>query len=52
MLDAMRKNAQSWGVKIVFGLIIVVYLLWGVGNYSKDTASFEAYQDGRPIIVK
>jgi peptidyl-prolyl cis-trans isomerase D len=52
MLDAMRKNAQSWGVKIVFGLIIVVFVFWGVGNFSKDTASVVAYVDGRPILVK
>jgi peptidyl-prolyl cis-trans isomerase D len=52
MLDAMRQNAQSWGVKIVFGLIIVVFVFWGVGNFDSDTASVVAYVDGRPILVK
>ncbi|MFZ5811994.1 MAG: SurA N-terminal domain-containing protein [Thermodesulfobacteriota bacterium] len=52
MLDAIRKNAQSWGVKIVFGLIIVVFVFWGVGNFGTDTASVVAYVDGRPILVK
>jgi peptidyl-prolyl cis-trans isomerase D len=52
MLDAIRKNAQSWGVKIVFGLIIVVFVFWGVGKFGTDTASVVAYVDGRPILVK
>lgn len=52
MLDAMRKNAQSWGVKIVFGLIIVVFVFWGVGKFGKDSASVVAYVDGRPILVR
>ncbi len=52
MLDALRKNAQSWGVKIIFGLIIVVFVFWGVGNFGADTASVVAYVDDRPILVK
>lgn len=34
MLDGIRANAQSWGVKIAFGLIIVVFVFWGIGSYS------------------
>ena len=30
MLDPMRRYAQSWGTKIVFGLIIIVFVFWGV----------------------
>lgn len=32
MLDRIRQNAQSWGVKIAFGLIIIVFVFWGVGS--------------------
>ena len=32
MLDRIRQNAQSWGVKIAFGLIIIVCVFWGVGS--------------------
>ncbi|QLA17401.1 SurA N-terminal domain-containing protein [Desulfolutivibrio sulfoxidireducens] len=52
MLDVLRKNAQSWGVKIIFGLIIVVFVFWGVGNFGADTASVVAYVNGRPLLVK
>lgn len=32
MLDLIRANAQSWGVKIAFGIIILVFVFWGVGG--------------------
>lgn len=34
MLDGIRANAQSWGVKLAFGLIIVVFIFWGIGGNS------------------
>ncbi len=30
MLEVIRSNAQSWGVKIAFGIIILVFVFWGV----------------------
>ncbi len=32
MLDFLRKRATSWTIKIIFGLIILVFVLWGVGT--------------------
>lgn len=52
MLEAMRRNAQSWGVKIVFGLIIVVFVFWGVGNFKNDKSSVVAYVNEKPILIK
>ena len=34
MLDGIRANAQSLGVKLAFGIIIVVFVFWGVGSYT------------------
>lgn len=34
MLDGIRANAQSLGVKLAFGIIIVVFVFWGIGSYS------------------
>ena len=34
MLDGIRANAQSWGVKVAFGIIIVVFVFWGIGSYT------------------
>lgn len=38
MLDFIRSNAQSLGVKLIFGLIILVFIFWGVGSIT-DTSS-------------
>ena len=34
MLDGIRANAQSWGVKLAFGIIIIVFVFWGIGSYT------------------
>ncbi len=49
MLDAMRRNAQSWGVKIIFGLIILVFVFWGVGSMNDQKTSAIAYVNEQPI---
>lgn len=33
MLDFIRKNAQSWGVKVLFAIIVLVFVFWGVGSF-------------------
>ena len=38
MLDLIRSNSQSLMVKIAFGVIILVFVFWGVGNLV-DTGS-------------
>ncbi len=32
MLDFLRKRATSWAIKVIFSLIILVFVLWGVGT--------------------
>lgn len=34
MLDGIRANAQSFGVKLAFGLIIIVFVFWGISAYT------------------
>lgn len=36
MLDSMRANAQSWGVKVAFGIIIIVFVFWGIGSFTSS----------------
>lgn len=40
MLHIMRKHSKSWGIKVVFGIIILVFIAWGGYAYHslKDTA--------------
>ncbi len=34
MLDVIRSNAQSFWVKVAFGVIILVFVFWGVGSFT------------------
>jgi peptidyl-prolyl cis-trans isomerase D len=51
MLDFMRKHASSWLVKVIFGLIIVVFVAWGV-NFSATDDKVIAYVNEEPITVR
>ena len=51
MLDVIRSNAQSFGIKIAFGLIIVVFVFWGVGSYTGGTVSDVILVNDRPITL-
>lgn len=42
MLEAIRSNAQSWGVKIAFGIIIIVFVFWGVGSMGNSSPNLVA----------
>ena len=33
MLEFIRNNAQSWGVKALFAIIVLVFVFWGVGSF-------------------
>lgn len=32
MLDAMRRGAQTWVAKLLFGLLVASFAIWGVGD--------------------
>ncbi len=49
MLGNIRNNATSFGVKIIFGLIIIVFIFWGVGNIRSSSSSTVAEVNGGAI---
>ncbi len=52
MLDFIRTNAQSVGVKLAFGIIIAVFVFWGVGSMQNlGTSTVVATVNGEPISV-
>lgn len=52
MLDYIRSNAQTWGVKAAFGIIILVFVFWGVGNLRDSGApGVAATVNGKPILL-
>lgn len=53
MLDLIRSNSQSFGVKLAFGIIILVFVFWGIGSIT-DTGSVNvvAMVNGHPITFQ
>ena len=52
MLDSIRQNAQSWGIKLILGLIVVVFIFWGVGSFRSNRASILAMVNDKPILIQ
>lgn len=53
MLDYIRSNAQSWGVKLAFAIIILVFIFWGVGSLRDNGVSgVIATVNGKPILYQ
>ncbi len=52
MLDIIRQNAQSWAVKVAFGIIIVVFVFWGVGSVNTPSAGVVAKVNGKTIATQ
>ncbi len=50
MLNIMRRHAYSWGVRIVLGLITVVFAFWGMGTGLFNTVHPIASLDGQKIL--
>jgi peptidyl-prolyl cis-trans isomerase D len=50
MLDILRQGAQSWGIKILFGIIIAVFVLaFGMDRSQTDRATVLATVNDSPI---
>src|SRR5688500_18533213 len=52
MLDYMRRHAKSTTIKIVFWIIIAVFVLWGVGSFTGDDGMYAATVNGDGIEPK
>lgn len=51
MLSSMRKNAGSLIIKILFAVIIIVFVLWGVGTDQSQRANRVAAVNGEVITL-
>ncbi|PKN42562.1 MAG: hypothetical protein CVU60_06120 [Deltaproteobacteria bacterium HGW-Deltaproteobacteria-18] len=50
MLDILRQGAQSWGIKILFGIIIAVFVLaFGMNRTQNDNTTVIATVNDSPI---
>jgi peptidyl-prolyl cis-trans isomerase D len=52
MLDGMRRNAQSWAIKALFGIIVLVFVFWGVGGFQGSEKAILATVDGERIETR
>ena len=49
-MDILRQNAQSWGIKIAFGIIIAVFIFaFGAGGFNGNTDPVIAYVNDQPV---
>ncbi len=50
MMDILRQNAQNWGIKILFAIIIIVFVFaFGVSGFNGNTDPVIAYVNDEPI---
>lgn len=52
MLNIMRKNASSLLIKIIFSIIVIVFVFWGVGSFQPSSGDRVALVNGEPISVE
>jgi peptidyl-prolyl cis-trans isomerase D len=52
MLKIMRKNAGSWLIKVLFIIIVVVFIFWGVGTQQDNKGDRVAVVNGEAISVE
>ena len=52
MLHLMRKHAGSWMIKVVLGVIVVVFVFWGVGSYRSGKGNRIAVVNGEAIALE
>lgn len=52
MLDNIRNKTQSFGVKLIFGIIILVFVFWGIGNVGGMSGGAVASVNGENITLQ
>ena len=51
MLNILRQKAGSWMVKAILGVIVIVFIFWGVGNHNAKKNNVVAVVDGEEITM-
>ncbi|MCE5281011.1 MAG: SurA N-terminal domain-containing protein, partial [Deltaproteobacteria bacterium] len=50
MLDLMRRHARNWMMKVILGIIILVFIFYFGSMGGKQVAERIALLDGKPIV--
>lgn len=49
MLQDMRKQASSWIIKVLLGIIVIVFMFFGVGSFRTKLGNYVATINGQQI---
>lgn len=52
MLNFLRKGATSLYIKLFLLVIVIVFIFWGIGNFTSERKNFVAKVNGNPITLK
>jgi len=52
MLNFLRKGATSLYVKLFLLVIVIVFIFWGIGNFTSERKNLVAKVNGIPITLK
>ncbi|MDM8525864.1 SurA N-terminal domain-containing protein [Desulfococcaceae bacterium HSG8] len=52
MLRLMRDHAASWIIKFILGVIVIVFVFWGVPNPRSQKAGYAAFVNEEPITTE
>jgi peptidyl-prolyl cis-trans isomerase D len=52
MLNIIRDKARSWVVKVIFLIIMVVFVFWGVGSFNSAGSGGAAVVNGESISLR
>ncbi|MGQ9499276.1 MAG: SurA N-terminal domain-containing protein [Dissulfurimicrobium sp.] len=52
MLDLIRRKASSWLLKFILGVIAIVFIFWGIGNFHSQRTDTVANINGEKISIE
>jgi peptidyl-prolyl cis-trans isomerase D len=52
MLDTIRKSTGSWFIKFILGIIVIVFIFWGIGSFRSQRLNVLTRVNGEDILVE
>ena len=52
MLSTIRKSTGSWLIKFILGIIVIVFVFWGVGSFRSQRLNVLTKVNGEDILVE
>lgn len=52
MLNTIRKSTGSWLIKFILGIIVIVFIFWGVGSFRSQRLNVLAKVNGEDILME